>query len=35
MVPDLWQADAETEKILWKKLGSLLEVRNFLRDNEQ
>ena len=35
MVPDLWQADAETEKILWKKLGSLLEVRDFLRDNEQ
>ena len=35
MVPDLWQADEETEKILWKKLGSLLEVRDFLRDNEQ
>ena len=34
MVPDLWQADAETEKILWKKLGSLLEVRNFLRGDE-
>jgi HAD superfamily hydrolase (TIGR01509 family) len=35
MVPDLWKADEETEKILWKKLGSLLEVRDFLRDNEQ
>ena len=35
MVPDLWQADEETEKILWKKLGNLLEVRDFLRDNEQ
>ena len=35
MVPDLWKADEETEKILWKKLGSLIEVRDFLRDNEQ
>lgn len=35
MVPDLWQADEETENVLWKKLGSLLEVRDFLRDNEQ
>ncbi len=35
MVPDLWRADEKTEKILWKKLGSLLEVRDFLRDNEQ
>lgn len=34
MVPDLWKADEETEKILWKKLGSLLEVRNFLRGDE-
>lgn len=35
MVPDLWQADEETENVLWKKFTNLLEVRDFLRDNEQ
>ncbi len=34
MVPDLWQADEKTEKILWKKFANLLEVRDFLRGDE-
>ena len=34
MVPDLWQADEETENVLWKKFNNLLEVRNFLRGDE-
>ena len=34
MVPDLWQADEETENVLWKKFTNLLEVRNFLRGDE-
>mgnify|MGYP000196974625 FL=1 len=34
MVPDLWQADEETENVLWKKFTNLLEVRNFLRRDE-
>ena len=34
MVPDLWQADEETENILRKKFANLLEVRNFLRGDE-
>ena len=34
MVPDLWKADEETEKILRKKFANLLEVRNFLRGDE-
>lgn len=32
MVPDLWQADEQTEKILYKKCESLLAVRDFLRE---
>lgn len=32
MVPDLWQADAETEKIVWKKFDNLLAVRDFLKN---
>ena len=34
MVPDLWQADEETENVLWKKFTNLLEVRNFLCGDE-
>lgn len=30
MVPDLWQPDAETEKILLARLDSLLEVKEYL-----
>ena len=34
MVPDLWQADEETENVLWEKFTNLLEVRNLLRGDE-
>ena len=32
MIPDVWQADEETEKIIYKKFNDLIEVREFLKE---
>lgn len=34
MIPDFWQADKETEEILYKKFNNLIEVMEFLKEND-
>lgn len=33
MVPDLWQPDEETERILFRKFNDLVEVKDFIEEH--